>query len=319
MIACKVCGKLFNSINSRHLANHSLTRESYLGNFPGAEMQSVESAAKRLAAAQNREAKMTSEMRSAKGAKISAAKIGMTSWNAGKGGYKLEWSDEAKAHRKEIGAWNKNIPMTEEQKKKQSASMIEGYESGRITHWNLGNTVSDEVKEKISNSCKNYKLTPEQKEKHLQAIRLWVSSEKYSPPMTGKPHTTQTKNLISVSVDKSLPEIRKNMEESGRWIPLAQLPEVQKYRRAVWKLTNAVAHKIPGYDESKRGLCSLTEDNWQIDHKLSITQGWLDGVSPEELSHVENLQFIPWRDNLAKWHRSSLTKEELLSNIKTSC
>jgi hypothetical protein len=130
--------------------------------------------------------------------------------------------------------------------------------------------------------------------------------------MSGKTLTEEHKERMKTGLKRTEDKKRKSMEDGGYWIPLAQLPEVQKYRREVWKLTNSVVHLIPGFDATKRGRCSLTEDNWQVDHKLSIIQGWLEGLTPEQMSHLANLQFIPWRDNLAKWHNSSIKKEELL-------
>ena len=116
----------------------------------------------------------------------------------------------------------------------------------------------------------------------------------------------------------AIPKRRKQMEVNGYWIPLAEVPNITKYRREVWKYTNKNAHLIPGYDQSKRGLCSKGSNNYQIDHKLSITDGYLQNISPEIIAHPENLQFIPWQDNLLKWAKSSITKEELYLIISNS-
>ena len=176
------------------------------------------------------------------------------------------------------------------------------------------------MRQKISAGCSGYKLTPEQREKHLAGIRLWVSSPDYKNPRKGQHHSDETKDKLAISssvTGAAYPKIRSSMEKNGHWIPLAQLPAVVKYRREVWKHTNKNAHLIPNYDSTKRGRCSKEHDTWQIDHKLSILQGWLDGVSPEVLSHLMNLRFIPWRENLQKWHNSTLTREELLNRICT--
>jgi uncharacterized protein YeaC (DUF1315 family) len=313
MITCCICSKEFNAINKRHLQSHGITREEYTVQFPDAPLQSPESAAKRLAAALVREANLSEETKAARSVGISKARKGQPSWNAGKGGYTLEWSEEAKRRVAERGAWNHGVPVSEEQKLKQSIKMKDGYATGRITHWNFGNITPAEVKQKIAESCKGYEYTAEQREKHLTAIRLWVSSPDYKNPWKGKKHSVETRALISLKDILATNKKRKSMEEGGYWIPLTQLPEVIKYRREVWKFTNKNADLIPGYSAAKRGRCSKEKDNWQIDHKLSITQGWLDGISPEDLSHPANLAFIPWKVNLAKWHRSTLTKEELLA------
>ena len=316
MITCAICQKLFNSINKRHLLSHSITREEYIAKFPGAPLQSEESSERKRLAAIARQSAMSPETKALASSKISASRIGKSSWNKDKGGYRLERSEEAKARVKARGAPNKGIPATEEQKLKQSEAMSAKFASGELIHWNLGNITPDEVRQKISSSNLGKLLTPEQKAKHISSMRFFVSSTDYKNARSGEKHSTDSKKKISESVLGNYGSIRKTHEEAGRWIPLSQLPEVVKYRRKVWALTNKNVHLIQNYDASKRGLNSLTEDNYQVDHRLSIIQGWIDGLTPEQVSHQANLRFIPWRENNAKWHRSDLTKDELLNLCK---
>lgn len=209
-------------------------------------------------------------------------------------------------------AWNKGSERTEEQNAHQSEVMKNKFKAGVYTHPMLGKNHSEESRQKISTSNLGMLITPEQKAKQRASLRAHTALPGYKNAMAGLEHSEETKKKIGAKVLSNYKSIRKNQEEAGYWVPLAQLPEVIKYRRDVWKITNKNVHLIPNYDESKRGLNSLTEDNYQVDHRLSIVQGFLDGITPEQMSHPANLRFIPWRDNLAKWHRSDLTKEELL-------
>ena len=316
MISCAICQKLFNSINKRHLLSHSITREEYIAKFPGAPLQSEESSERKRLAAIARQLTMSSETRAIASAKISASRVGKSSWNKDKGGYKLERSEEAKARVKARGAPNKGVAATEEQKLKQSEVMLAKFASGELVHWNLGNITPDEVRQKISSSNLGKLLTPEQKAKQIESLRIWLTSPEYHNGWKGNKHTEETLKDLCVKNKANVPQTRKTNEEAGRWIPLSQLPEVVKYRRKVWALTNKNVHLIPNYDASKRGLNSHTEDNYQVDHRLSIIQGWIEGLTPEQVSHQANLRFIPWRENNAKWHRSDLTKDELLDLCK---
>jgi hypothetical protein len=259
---------------------------------------------------------MSPETKALASSKISASRIGKSSWNKDKGGYRLERSEEAKARVKARGAPNKGIPATEEQKLKQSEVMSAKFASGELVHWNLGNITPDEVRQKISSSNLGKLLTPEQKAKQLETLRVYVSNPNYKNSQAGIAMSDVRKRKHRVASLKVAPQTRKTHEEAGRWTPLSQLPEVVKYRRKVWALTNKKVHLIQNYDASKRGLNSLTEDNYQVDHRLSIIQGWIDGLTPEQVSHPANLRFIPWRENNAKWHRSDLTKDELLDLCK---
>jgi len=316
MITCAICQKLFNSINKRHLLSHSITREEYIAKFPGAPLQSEESSERKRLAAIARQSAMSPETKALASSKISASRIGKSSWNKDKGGYRLERSEEAKARVKARGAPNKGIPATEEQKLKQSEAMSAKFASGELIHWNLGNITPDEVRQKISSSNLGKLLTPEQKAKQLESLMVWRSSPQYRNGWAGNKHTEESLKDLCIKNKANAPQTRKTNEEAGRWIPLSQLPEVVKYRRKVWALTNKNVHLIPNYDASKRGLNSLTEDNYQVDHRLSIIQGWIEGLTPEQVSHPANLRFIPWRENNAKWHRSDLTKDELLDLCK---
>lgn len=49
-----------------------------------------------------------------------------------------------------------------------------------------------------------------------------------------------------------------------------------------------------------RTLCGV-EGGYQLDHKISIKEGFKKGLSPEELAHPDNLQMLPWSENREKW------------------
>lgn len=317
MIKCKVCGKEFSAINKRHLASHGMTKEDYILQFPNAPMQSEESRKKREEAAAKRNASKSAEERSEISKRAAAKRIerGYTSWNDGKAGYSLEWSEEARIRMKERGAWNKGLEMPNDQKQKLSEIMKDKFESGELVHWNTGKEHSFETKEKIRQTCMKYRLTPEQKEKMKSGQIRYRLSDKFVPSMKDKSHKKLTKDKISESVKRKYPYIRSVLEQNGHWTPIDQLPAFTKYKREVWKITNKNAHKIPNYDSSKRGRCSLVHDTYQVDHNLSIFEGFIDGVSPEIIGHECNLSFIPWRENLEKWSKSSISVKELLAKI----
>ena len=81
----------------------------------------------------------------------------------------------------QIEAWNKGVPMTEEQKLKIS-------ETRKGTHaWNKGKPLSDETKQKISNTLKGKPLSDETKQKMKGRLS----------PNKGKPMTEEQKLKIS--------------------------------------------------------------------------------------------------------------------------
>lgn len=211
--------------------------------------------------------------------------------------------------------WNKGIACSIEQKKKISKTQKRKFKSGENIHWNTGLKHPEETKKKISEKCKEYRLTPEQKYKWEMSMSRYRNSDKYVPPFKGKKHSKLSKEKISNIVKQNYTGIRQTMEEKGIWTPIEKLPEFVKYKRDVWKLTNNVVHLIPNFNAIKRGRCSLIEDTYQVDHNYSIVEGFLEDVAPEIIAHPENLSFIPWRENLKKWTKSSISLKELLDKI----
>jgi len=80
------------------------------------------------------------------------------------------------------------------------------------------------------------------------------------------------------------------------------LTERKRYYYDVWRLTEANAYLIPGYDPELRGIAG-TEGAYQIDHVIPISKGYSDNIDPFDIASPNNLRFIPWRENLQKGDR----------------
>jgi transcription elongation factor Elf1 len=59
-------------------------------------------------------------------------------------------------------AYNKGLKASDESKRKQSDTMKQKYANGEIVHWNLGGSVSDSTKQKISESMQKFVYTAEE-------------------------------------------------------------------------------------------------------------------------------------------------------------
>jgi len=118
-------------------------------------------------------------------------------------------------------------------------------------------------------------------------------------------------DLSDNNKEAKLKKTRKTFEELGIWIPLEDLSDYDLYRRTVWEYTNKNNLKdMKNYE--KRGL-SGTDGAYQLDHKYSISRGYMDGISPELIGSYANLKFIPWRENNTKQGKCSITEEELIN------
>lgn len=55
---------------------------------------------------------------------------------------------------------------------------------------------------------------------------------------------------------------------------------------------------------------------YELDHKYSKHQGFLNNVPPEVIGHYSNLQMIPRHSNRKKYNKCSITLNELYEGIK---
>jgi len=92
------------------------------------------------------------------------------------------------------------------------------------------------------------------------------------------------------------------------------LPAYKKYWNSVISITNK--QPIDGLINSdKRGFTGVN-GAYHLDHKFSIFEGFKQGVDPELIGNITNLEFIPWEENLSKGSNCSITLEEL--RVKTN-
>jgi hypothetical protein len=85
--------------------------------------------------------------------------------------------------------------------------------------------------------------------------------------------------------------------------------EYYRYKTIVLHLTEKHRKTVTaGY---KTGLAG-TEDAWQMDHIMSIMDGYNNKISPYVIAHIRNLRMLPWKENLQKHARSHICISDLL-------
>lgn len=114
----------------------------------------------------------------------------------------------------------------------------------------------------------------------------------------------------SVSENRSVEQWRKTMENLGYFTPLTKKSEWQQYKQLVWYYTNQNnLTELENYNKRARIEVS---GSYSLDHKLSIKQGFKDGIDPKIVGSINNLEFIPSNKNSIKNTKSSISKEFLL-------
>ena len=92
---------------------------------------------------------------------------------------------------------------------------------------------------------------------------------------------------------------------------LENIPVYRRYRSDVNKITNKQPIKnLKNFE--KRGVSGV-EGAYQLDHKYSISEGFKQGIKPEIIGNIINLEFIPWKHNSVKGSNCSITENELIT------
>ena len=110
-------------------------------------------------------------------------------------------------------------------------------------------------------------------------------------------------------------DFRLKLREEKNWGEFREdTSDWEKYKFLVWGFTERnELHLLENYE--KRGLAGV-DGCYQLDHKVSIKFGFDNNVNPEIIGHINNLEFIPWKDNLSKGIGCSITLEQLLNTVK---
>lgn len=178
--------------------------------------------------------------------------------------------------------------------------------------------VDDEYRRKCGTANKGVKFSAE---------RVARMHGNRTPESYSHPHTNESKRKISAKSKEKFhdPEyttrVRAVMEERGHWLSKDLKTDYELYyEESNWKF-----RMFDLLYESKRDMIddrgiynSYSNTKGVVrDHMLSRHTGFVNGVYPEIMRHIENCDIIPHADNVSKRFttRDSITIEELLERI----
>jgi transposase len=88
--------------------------------------------------------------------------------------------------------------------------------------------------------------------------------------------------------------------------------DYKKYKNDVMRFTRQQSiNQLPNY---KKRNNSGVDGAFQLDHKYSISEGFNNNILPEIIGGIKNLEFIPWKENIKKRTKCSITINELVNN-----
>lgn len=79
---------------------------------------------------------------------------------------------------------------------------------------------------------------------------------------------------------------------------LSKLNDYDRYKREVMNLTNRI--DVSSLENSeKRGKAGV-KGAYHLDHVIEISEAYVNGLNPIDVANIDNLQFIPWEENMKK-------------------
>ena len=172
-----------------------------------------------------------------------------------------------------------------------------------------GRTLTDEWKQKISASEKGKPRGPkseESKQKQSNSMKgktPWNKGLTQEDPRVANYASKQknvSKNVGQVPWNKGLKK-EEPLEILKRDDPIYS--DFKKYRNRVavrTKKNYLLYESLINPNNLKIGKAGI-DGAHHIDHILSVRQGFEQGISVEEISSPQNLQVIPWLDNIRKY------------------
>jgi hypothetical protein len=105
--------------------------------------------------------------------------------------------------------------------------------------------------------------------------------------------------------------IKGNQTKANKGIISLSRDEFKRYKVIVLYLTGK--HRTNISDGFVTGVAGK-QDAYHIDHMFSILKGYQQKVSPIVIGHRNNLQMLPWKDNISKHSKCSILLDELFEN-----
>jgi len=105
--------------------------------------------------------------------------------------------------------------------------------------------------------------------------------------------------------------IKGNITKANKGLISLNRNEYKRYKLIVIYLTEKLRKKITaGFITGLSGKSHA----WHIDHKFSILEGYKQKISPLVIGNINNLEMLPWKENLKKHSGCSIDLGDLLQN-----
>ena len=98
-------------------------------------------------------------------------------------------------------------------------------------------------------------------------------------------------------IKKTMNELNLTWDEYNNW-----QDDKKRYRNEVWRISKHQPLNTLKHSDKLRGRAGIA-GAYQLDHKISIDEGFKKLINPHEIGNIKNLQFITWEENLKKQNK----------------
>lgn len=154
------------------------------------------------------------------------------------------------------------------------------------------------------NMVSTMRTEKKRKEQSEKLFRFCSTEEgKQTRKSFGKRHSVYLKSRPDLIEKFTTYLVHKTGEDHPNFNP--NKTEFLQYWREVKTVTERTYREyldIINPNRHERTLCGV-ENGYQLDHIISVKQGFDEGISPEIIGGLDNLQMLPWEENRKKWHK----------------
>jgi hypothetical protein len=194
--------------------------------------------------------------------------------------------------------------------------------------------ISERVKKIRESESQEKKLETSIKRKHTMSLISENGLTGLQMNMLAVAKSRRQKDGTYFGIDKTIKTKRSILDDQGRDIYQLTAIKTAETRFGVYAgLKGKTAFEIYRYhvikftkhqplntlvNFEKRAGYGKSKDPYQLDHKFSTVQGFLNNIPPYIIGHISNLQMLPSKENNSKGSNCSITKEALFESFFNS-
>lgn len=201
-------------------------------------------------------------------------------------------------------AWNRGQTKENNKSIKQMSIVVsktwkQKFSNGYIV-WNKGLTKeTSNILKRMGEKHTGFKHTKKTKNYIRQCSLDFWKDEKY-------------RNLVSSQIKKnrSVEKWFDTMVKRGYFIDRTAKSKLKRYYELCWQYTRK--NKLSTLkNHKKRGRAGII-GAYHLDHKFSILKGFINSIDAKIIGSINNLEFIPYKQNIIKNSKCSITEKKLI-------